>query len=114
MKKYFLGGLLWTLGACVERPQPPLGTLSQSQMVQILTDVHLAEAKTSRITLRSLDSSRTLYQRYEEEILKNYRTDTATYRKSLRFYLENTGYLDEIYQTVVDTLSQREKQGRLK
>ena len=82
-------------------------------MVQILTDVHLAEAKTSRANLRSLDSSRTLYQRYEQEILKKYRTDTATYRKSLRFYLENTGYLEEIYQVVVDTLSQREKQGRL-
>ena len=113
MKKYLFPLLLTVAAACVERPQPPPGTLSQAQMVQILADVHVAESKATRFNFRSIDSTSVLYDHYERAIFRKHRVDTATYRRSFDFYLKHTEYMDEIYRAVVDTLAQREKKGKL-
>ncbi len=76
-------------------------------------NVHIAEAKADRVSFRSPDSTQALYKAYESKIFKKYKVDSVVYRKSFEFYLENTDYLDEIYQAVVDSLSVREKLGQI-
>jgi hypothetical protein len=113
MKKYLFACLILVTVACVEEPTPPEGTISKEKMVKILMDIHIAEAKVGRLTFRSVDSSKLLFKRMELDIFKKHQVDTATYRKSFEFYLQNTSYLDEIYATVVDSLSYRESIGKM-
>ena len=113
MRKMLLCLLICLAVSCIERPKPPSGTLSQAEMVQILTDIHIAEGKTSRLSFRSQDSSKVMFKKFEQDILNKYHTDTTTYRKSVQFYLENTSYMDEIYQAVLDSLNLREKLGKI-
>lgn len=114
MKKYVLVCLIVAAMACVKEPIPPPDTLSKDQMISILIDIHLAEAKVGRLPFRSLDSSKVLFRKMELDIFKKHQTDTATYRKSFEFYLNNTAYLDDIYAAVVDSLSYRENIGKMK
>jgi hypothetical protein len=113
MRKPLFACLIVVTFACVEAPKPPEGTLSKEKMVKILMDIHIAEAKTGRLTFRSVDSSKVLFRRLELDIFKKHNVDTATYRKSFEFYLQNTTYLDEIYAAVVDSLSYRESIGNM-
>jgi hypothetical protein len=113
MKKYLFAVFVFLTVACIERPVPPAGTLTQSQMVQILVDIHIAEAKVGHFSFRNIDSSKALYRRYEQDIFKKHGVDTTTYRKSFEFYLENTQYLDDIYSAVIDSLSYRESIGKI-
>jgi cAMP phosphodiesterase len=113
MKKYVFVCLVVAALACVKDPLPPPDALSKDQMIGILIDIHLAEAKVGRLPFRSLDSSKALFRKMEHDIFKKHRTDTATYRKSFNFYLNNTAYLDEIYAAVVDSLSYRKNIGKV-
>ena len=113
MRKYLFVCLMLVTFACVEAPKPPEGTISKEKMVKILMDIHIAEAKVGRLSLRSVDSSKLLFRRMELKIFKKHNVDTAIYRKSFEFYLQNTTYLDEIYAATVDSLSYRESIGKM-
>lgn len=113
MKRFFIALLVSLTVACVKREEPPPGTLTPEQMVKILIDVHLAEAKAMHFNLRSTDSIHFFYSQLEKDVFKKHRVDTATYRKSFQFYAEHTEYMDEIYQSVIDSLTVREKTGKL-
>lgn len=108
MRKHVFAGLIVVAMACVKEPQPPPDTLSKDQMISLLIDIHLAEAKVGRLPFRSPDSSRVLFSKMELDIFKKHYVDTATYRRSFEFYLQNTAYLDAIYAAVIDSLSYRE------
>jgi hypothetical protein len=113
MRKYVFACLIVVSMACVKEPLPPPNTLSKDQMINILIDIHLAEAKVGRLPFRSLDSSKALFRKMELDIFKKHQVDTATYRKSFEFYLNNTSRLDEIYAAVIDSLSYRESTGKM-
>lgn len=101
------------LAACVEPETPPARLISQDQMINILTDIHIAEAKVNHLNLRSYDSIQVVYRDYEMDIFRKYQVDTARYRESYQFYLEHPAYMDEIYAAVVDSLSLRENLGKV-
>jgi hypothetical protein len=105
--------ILLLLSACVEPEKPPAYLLSKEQMINILTDIHIAEAKVNMMNLRSYDSMQVLYRKLEGDIFKKYQVDTAVYNKSYQYYLENTKEMDEIYAALVDSLTLRENLGKI-
>lgn len=113
MKKFFLPLLCFLTLACVEVPKPPAGTISEEEMTAILIDIHIAEARANQFNLRSLDSTKLLYRRFEQAIFKKHKVDTASYKNSYQFYIENPVYMDRIYKAVIDSLNFREKIGKL-
>ncbi|MCU0390908.1 MAG: DUF4296 domain-containing protein [Thermoflexibacter sp.] len=83
--------------------QKPEKLLSREQMIQILSEVHLAEAG---IAMMSIDHQRAiaLYKNYHEEILKKHQIDTATYRKNYDYYMQNPLEMEYILTKIEDSL----------
>lgn len=77
-------------------------------MINILIDIHMAEARAGSALLRTQDSTTVYYKSLEQDIFKKYKVDSTKYYSSYRYYMENIQLMDEIYAAVVDSLSSRE------
>jgi len=107
VKKIFFFPLLLTV-ACSQSPKPPPGTLTEDQMINILIDIHVAEAKANSASLRSQDSVAVYYKVLEREVFKKHGVDSVKYYSSYRYYMQHLKQMDQIYAAVVDSLSLRE------
>lgn len=98
----------WLVVACTApENKPPENLLSKSQMADILTEVHMAEARVTRLSLRSIDSSNIAYKKLEGDIFKKFGVDTATYRTSYIFYSSHPADMETIYQQVTNQLQNK-------
>jgi len=95
--------------ACQDEPKVPKGTISEPKMAQILTDIHLLEARIGRLNLTSLDSSTIVTEHLKQKIFKKYSTDSVAYNRSYLFYSTNPVFLERIYADVVKKLETRQK-----
>lgn len=111
--KKIVVGIAFLLSACVTDPKPPAGALSKEQMVAILVEVHIAEAKAQQAGFRTSDSTQFYYKYLEKKILKDFKTDSTQYHDSYRFYVQHIKLMNEIYTAVVDTLTARQSEGRM-
>ncbi|MFD2932597.1 DUF4296 domain-containing protein [Spirosoma flavum] len=95
----------WLVAACTApENKRPDNLLNENQMVDILTEIHMAEARVSRLSLRSIDSSNIAYKHLEGTIFKKMGVDTAVYRKSYIFYSSHPANMEAIYQQVTEKL----------
>jgi len=72
-------------------------------MVSILTDIHLLEAKLSRLTLGN-DSLRKIYNSFERAVLEGHGTAKERYERSFQYYIAKPERLEHIYEIVEDSL----------
>lgn len=101
--------LLWiVLVSCQEKMEKPKNLLTKSQMIDLLVDIHLTEAKVKELHLKR-DSSNQLFRILEKEVLLRQQTTDSVYKKNFLYYLDNMEKMEEIYSAVVDSLSLREK-----
>jgi hypothetical protein len=99
---------LLLLASCQSSPKTPPGILDQDSMINILIDIHVAEAKANSAGLRSPDSVQVYYKFLEKDVFSKHSTDSTRYYNSYRYYMENIKQMDQIYAAVVDSLSLRE------
>lgn len=99
---------------CQDEPEVPEGTVSEAKMAQILTDIHILEARVGRLGMTSLDSSTIVTEHLKLQIFKKYGVDSATYNKSYQFYSTNPFFLERIYNNVVKDLETRQKKKNYK
>ena len=76
-------------------------------MVNLLVDLHLVEAFVNS-NYPMNDSSKYLYKKYEDSTLKSHGTDQVAFDSSMAYYKRNVKLLDEIYMSVIDSLSLKE------
>lgn len=86
--------------SCLGEPTRPDGVLLPSAMKPLLKEFHLLEAQVARMSFQNQDSARVVFRHLEKKILKKYKTDSATYAKSYKFYGENPAIFLKIYQDV--------------
>ena len=55
------------------------------------------------------DSSKQLFKILEKEVYERHQTTDSAYKKSILYYFDEMGKMEEIYSAVVDSLSLREK-----
>lgn len=80
--------------------------MSEDAMVDYLIELHIAEAQIQNLRLRK-DSAEYVFEVYEKHLLeKNGITDTL-FARSYNFYLQNSDKLENIYESVVDSISVR-------
>ncbi len=79
--------------------------LSKDQMVSFLVDLHLAEAKISYAGIGKADSTERMFRNYEAYLFKKHHITDSVYYQSYEYYLAQMDQLDEIYASVVDSLS---------
>jgi outer membrane murein-binding lipoprotein Lpp len=104
---FLLLGALFS--GCKDEPQVPEGTLSEAKMSQILTDIHLLEARIGRLNMPSLDSSTVITEYLKAKILKKHGIDSVVYNRSYKFYSTNPVYMERIYGETVKELEKRQK-----
>lgn len=99
---------------CTSDEKPPERTLSQEQMASILTDIHVAESRVTRLQLRSLDSSLLIFNKLKADIWKKYKVDTLDYRNSYSYYMMHPKQMSQIYEKVNKKIEIREKNNNIK
>ncbi len=104
---FLLLGALFS--GCKDEPQVPEGTLSEAKMSQILTDIHLLEARIGRLNMPSLDSSTVITEYLKAKIFKKHGIDSVVYNRSYKFYSTNPVYMERIYGETVKELEKRQK-----
>ena len=115
MQRYSFLRYLWTLLlggwlaiACTNpTDRKPEGLIDEDKMADILTEVHMAEARVSRLGLTSVDSSQVAYKHMENRIFKQFGVDTAAYRKSYIFYSSHPENMEVIYKQVTQSLQKK-------
>ena len=104
-----LPALLLTLAACQRPEEPPLPVdlLSKERLVPLLADLHQLEAQVENSRL-SPDSARALYLAEQKKLFWRRQVTDSALQRSYRYYGVHGKDLPEIYQTVIDTLKQRQ------
>lgn len=110
MKRLFLVICLFAAASCQRAREIPPEILSQEEMIEILAELHLAEAKIKSVRINTTDSARNLFAVYELAILDRYNTDSAQFNESKAFYLQRPVLMREINQALLDTLGNRQNQ----
>jgi len=108
-KKIFLVVILPLALACKSAPDPPRDAIDAETMSKIIADIHLAEAKVSRLSFHEFDSTKAAFKYYEQKIFAKYKVDTAQYRKSYDFYAANPEYMTAIYDKAVKILEKKKE-----
>jgi hypothetical protein len=88
--------LVFLIFSC--QSKQPHDVLSTRKMVDIITDIQLADAAYKLDLLP--ETFKNQPQKYYLEILAHHQTDSATYNKSLHYYAENPLILKKIYTDV--------------
>ena len=85
----------------------PENLIDHPKMVK--TEIHLLEAKIEAIKIYPADSARVIYDHYESLLFEDLGITIEKYEESFNYYLENPNEFEKIYETVVDSLLQKEK-----
>ncbi len=105
--KYLVIAVLLTLIQCKEE-QKPAGIMNEEEMVDLLVELYLAEAKISLTGIRR-DSANKLFLPYEESIIAARGITDSTLNKNYDYYFQHPDELEHILDAVMDTLNLREQ-----
>ncbi len=93
--------------ACQKQAKPE-NLIDPKTLVDILTEIHLAEAKVQNIGYRSQDSTYFVFYNLEEEIFKKYHVSKKDYDSSYAYYIRKPKEFNEIYEKTIDSLTVRQ------
>lgn len=98
-------------GACLPEPKVPDAQkvsvdslLTQKQMVALLVDMHMAEARTVQSRVNGADTVQAFYNEISKRVFLKHKTDTGIYNRSFRYYSTIPNLMDSIYTEVLDSL----------
>jgi hypothetical protein len=108
MKRLLLTPLLLLFACSKDSNSKPDRLLSKDQMVNLLTDLHLAEAKIQTLNYKSADSGKIAYLQLEEQVFTSHNITKKDYDSSFSYYNKNLAELNEIYEKTIDSIGMRQ------
>lgn len=112
MKRLFCILSLALLFGCQKRTtKAPDNLVPQQKMVQILADVHIAEALIENRVIYP-DTALMTFNQQQQRILESYKVSEKDFRETYNYYLQNLPLMDKLYEVILDTLSVREAKAR--
>lgn len=105
-KLIILSTWLVTLGFAQEKP--PEGILPKEQMAEILIDLQIAAVRANNYS-NNEDSARMFLKEATFSIYKKHGIEEEAFQKSYRYYLEHPSEMEDIYKSVIDGLSLKER-----
>jgi hypothetical protein len=109
VQKYTYLSLLLLLFACApKQPKPGSDMLTQSEMSDIITELHIADALAMSNKSGNQDSMKVATVNYRNFIFDKYQTTHTQFLTSFEFYKQNPILLDSLYAEVVTKLSNKE------
>ncbi len=101
--------LIGSFSACSKVEKIPDGTIPEEKMAAILTEIHIAEARTTKLQLKSIDSSIMVFNKVKADIWKKHKVDSLSYQTSYDFYVTHPKFMKSVYSKVNEKLEKREK-----
>lgn len=89
----------------------PEGVLSKEELSALMVKIYLAEARLS-VLLVPRDSAEKLFNPFQEKLLKEEGLSDSVMSITYQYYLNHPKDLEEIYDSVIDTLSLREQRSK--
>lgn len=105
--KYLGLAMMLCLVQC-KADKKPKGLLSKEEMVNMMVEVYLAEAKAS-LTGVPRDSAAKLFETYEGSMISADGFNDSTLKANYNYYLQRPEELERILDAVIDSLSLREQ-----
>ncbi len=102
---FFLLGTLSLIMAGCSSQETPQNLLNVPDMVDILTEFHLAEAAITRENM-SVKDREVRRHYYQDVILKEKEVDREAFFQSYHYYLTRPELIDTIYSRMIDDLNQ--------
>jgi hypothetical protein len=103
--------LLLTFFACSEQEVfIPDEIIPREQMVQILADMHIADAAINYKTLG--DTARLNNAEVYSQIFRKHDVTPIHYQESYQFYLSNPGLMNKMIDEVINELSRRQSEAQ--
>ncbi len=108
MKKIiFFISTAFIISSCMEKEiNIPENVLKQNEMSSILTDIHIAQSAVNNKIVT--DSMNYTFNDYLNYILKQRKIKKEDFLSSLKFYSEHPDILQEVYDSVLTSLSRME------
>lgn len=108
MKKIiFFISTAFIISSCLEKEiNIPENVLKQNEMSSILTDIHIAQSAVNNKIVT--DSMNYTFNDYLNYILKQRKIKKEDFLSSLKFYSEHPDILQEVYDSVLTSLSRME------
>jgi predicted HAD superfamily phosphohydrolase len=97
--------ILMAVSCLSERSSDSL--MDEREMTSYLIDLHIAEASVQNLRLAK-DSAKIVFAAREKLLLLEHNITDSIFINSYNYYLENPEKLQEIYSTVVDSISLRQ------
>jgi hypothetical protein len=108
VKRIFCILSLAVLASCGQQgDNTPKNLLPEQKLVQILADVHVAEARIENRIVYP-DTAMMLYGLEQQRILEAHGVEEQLFRDTYRYYLSDIKKMDKLYEIILDTLSVRE------
>lgn len=90
-----------------EEAPPPAKLLPRDQLVSLLVDLHVLEARVEASRLPT-DSAHVLYRQQVKDVYWRHDTDEETFKQSINYYASHGKDLENIYTIVVDSIAMRQ------
>ena len=107
MQKLCLIFLFLGVVAC-NAPKRPEGVLTQPQLAALIVEVYIGEARLDQLPLTK-DSAIRYFIPFEQKLLKTRGISDSTLKKTYAYYLDNPRELQQVYDSVIDTLVLRDQ-----
>lgn len=98
-----MGMIILVVSGCGKN-KPPEGILSEKQMVNVMTELYVAEEKASRLSI-PYDSTRKIFPMFSARAFEKAGVSDSLFRQSLNYYMQEPEKLERIYTILVDSLN---------
>ena len=100
--------ILFLCISCSEGERNDKTILTQSQMVEALKEIYLAEAKINQRGL-ARDSSEREFEGLKEVVFEKINVSDSVFKRSFNYYMDHPKEMEMIYTALVDSLSLMEQ-----
>lgn len=90
----------------------PPGVLPADQMISVLADIHIAEARLQIADVRS--SNPDLKNKYVAEVLSRHKINTSLFNKSFDYYSSHPELFSQMYEKVIEEISKQQASSKKK
>jgi hypothetical protein len=99
---------IFILSSCYREPELSTRKISDQKMIEILTDVHLAEAKLTEFAAKPEVFKDSIAKVYYNNIFKIHQVKREEYDQCMNALMKNPDALSKIYEKVLEKLQKDE------
>jgi hypothetical protein len=96
------------MSACAGKEAKPDDLLPKKEMVKVMSEIYLLEQKVNALGLPR-DSLEQIFSVMKDRIFAKAGTSDATFKRSLKYYLDQPKTVEDLYTALIDSLNLREQ-----